>query len=580
MNRVLAATVAGALALAGGAVVAVSAPSAAGAAGVAAAQHAAAAGDDGGGGNSSYGSSAPMGPVTAPPQGLARSDGPVSVVARNVNISGLLATGLTRDTAGTLTAYSRVSSVSARVAAGGHSVSVTASQVSSTCRSDTLAASTSIVEGVLTVDGVLVHLPQHPAAGLSFPLGGGAQGTVTLNNQVTGSGGVEVQAIRVHFTATSPAQDLLIAVSSCGAPPSTSRWRSVSAGGRHTCAVKTTGTLWCWGSNNNGELGVGITIPESLVPVQESTDASDWATVSAGDLYTCAVKTTGTLWCWGYNFHGQLGDGTTTDSFVPVQESSHASDWATVAAGISHTCAVKTTGTLWCWGDNDSGQLGDGTTTDSLVPVQESTDASDWASVSAGAFHTCAVKTTGTLWCWGSNFSGELGDGTTTDSLVPVQESTHASDWASVSAGAFHTCAVKTTGTLWCWGYNNNGQLGDGTTTNSTAPVQESTDASDWATVDAGFFYTCAVKTAGTLWCWGRNIAGQLGDGTTTGSLVPVQVSTHASDWATVSAGDEHTCAVKATGTLWCWGSNFSGELGDGTTTGSTTPVEVPVPTS
>jgi alpha-tubulin suppressor-like RCC1 family protein len=473
MNRVLAraATIAGSLALAGGAVVAVSAPSAAGAAGVAAAQHAAAADDADGGGNSSYGSSAPMGPVTAPPQGLARSGGPVSVIVRNVNISGLLTTGLTLDTASTFTAYSRVSSVSARVAAGGHSVSVTAGQVSSTCRSDTLAASTSIIDGVLTVDGVLVHLPQHPAAGLSFPLDGGEDGTVTLNNQITGSGGVEVQAIRIHFTATSPAQDLLIAVSSCSSPPSTPRWRSVSADYFHTCAVTTTGTLWCWGYNGSGQLGNGTTT-SSTTPVQESTHASDWATVSAGDLYTCAVKTTGTLWCWGSNGSGQLGNGTTTDSTTPVQESTHASDWATVSAGGAQTCAVKTTGTLWCWGSNDFGQLGNGTTTDSTTPVQESTHATDWATVSAGYLHTCAVKTTGTLWCWGYNALGQLGNGTTTDSTIPVQESTHATDWATVSAGEDYTCAVKTTGTLWCWGYNALGQLGNGTTTDSTTPVE------------------------------------------------------------------------------------------------------------
>src|ERR1019366_2630623 len=210
----------------------------------------------------------------------------------------------------------------------------------------------------------------------------------------------------------------------------------------------------------------------SVFPVQETTDARDWAAVSAGQAHTCAVKTSGTLWCWGYNSNGQLGDAGTVDSAVPVQESTHASDWDAVTARYAYTCAVKTAGTLWCWGSNSSGQLGDGTTTGSAVPVQESTHASDWASVSVGFLHTCAIKTAGTLWCEGSNSSGQLGDSTTTGSAVPVQESTHASDWASVTVAFADTCAVKTSGTLWCWGYNSNGQLGDGTTTDSYVPVQ------------------------------------------------------------------------------------------------------------
>jgi alpha-tubulin suppressor-like RCC1 family protein len=195
-------------------------------------------------------------------------------------------------------------------------------------------------------------------------------------------------------------------------------------------------------------------------------------TVSAGEFHTCAVHGDHTLWCWGENGNGQLGDGTTNGSDVPVQESTAASDWAAVTAGYVHTCAIKTTGTLWCWGDNGNGQLGDGTTSDSHVPVQESTAASDWAAVAAGYNYTCAIKTTGTLWCWGDNGNGQLGDGTTNGSDVPVQETTAASDWAAVTVGYVHTCAIKTTGTLWCWGNNGNGQLGDGTNNESHVPVQ------------------------------------------------------------------------------------------------------------
>jgi alpha-tubulin suppressor-like RCC1 family protein len=353
-------------------------------------------------------------------------------------------------------------------------------------------------------------------------------------------------------------------------------WAAVSAGGGHTCAVKTDHTLWCWGSNGTAELGNGTTT-NSTVPVRERTHASDWAAVSAGEAYTCAVKTDHTLWCWGDNGSGELGIGVTASSAVPVREHSHASNWTAVSAGEDHTCAVKTGHTLWCWGDNGTGQLGDGgPTTRSDVPVQERTHASDWAAVSAGGDYTCAVKTDHSLWCWGDNGHGELGDGTTTDSAVPVREHTHASNWTAVSAGGDHTCAVKTDHTLWCWGSNPSGELGNGTATDSDIPVREHSHAGDWAAVSAGWDHTCAVKTGHTLWCWGDNGTGQLGDGgPTTDSAVPVREHTHASDWTAVSAGGDYTCAVKTGHTLWCWGDNGTGQLGDGgPTTGSDVPVQ------
>jgi alpha-tubulin suppressor-like RCC1 family protein len=354
----------------------------------------------------------------------------------------------------------------------------------------------------------------------------------------------------------------------------TAQAQSVLAGGNHNCAVKTDHTLWCWGNNFSGQLGDGTTT-NSPVPVQVSGHSTDWVTVSPGGDDTCAVKTDHTLWCWGLNYAGQLGDGTTTNSPVPVQVSGHSTDWATVSPGQGYTCAVKTGGTVWCWGVNGSGQLGDGTTTDSQAPVQVSGHTADWASVTAGGAHTCAEKTDRTVWCWGVNGNGELGNGATTNSPVPVQVSGHTADWASVTAGQDYTCAEKTGGTVWCWGVNGLGQLGDGTTTDSPVPVQVGGHTADWASVTAGWAHTCAIKTDHTLWCWGDNGFGQLGDGTTTASPVQVQVSGHTADWATVSDGLSHTCAEKTDGTVWCWGWNIDGQLGDGTTTNSSVPVQV-----
>ena len=248
-----------------------------------------------------------------------------------------------------------------------------------------------------------------------------------------------------------------------------------------------------------------------------------------------------------------------------------------MGAGSWYSTAIKSDGTLWAWGDNEYGQLGNGTTTGSSIPIQESTTSSDWSSVGAGEYHIAAIKSDGTLWAWGFNLDGELGNGTNTDSSVPVQEHTASSDWSSVSAGSGHTAAVKSDATLWAWGYNFFGQLGNGTNTDSNVPVQESTASSDWSSVSAGGYYSAAIKSDGTLWAWGLNDHGELGNGTNSISSVPVQESTASSDWSSVNAGDEFTTAIKSDGgTLWAWGANYYGQLGNGTNTDSSVPVQVP----
>jgi alpha-tubulin suppressor-like RCC1 family protein len=347
-------------------------------------------------------------------------------------------------------------------------------------------------------------------------------------------------------------------------------WQNVSAGWENTCATKTTGTLWCWGGNSSAQLGTGDTGSRST-PTQIGTD-NQWQNVATtGGLvnHTCATKMTGTLWCWGNNTFRQLGDGTTTSRYTPTQIGTDT-DWATVTTGGATTCATKTDRTLWCWGS------GTGFTT----PTQVGTDT-DWQSVITSGDHTCATKTTGTLWCWGANTYGQLGDGTTTNRTSPTQIGT-ATDWRNIDAGYFHTCATKTTGTLWCWGLNDKGQLGDGTTTNRLTPTQIG-GASDWRQVDASYssdtyysHHTCATKTTGTLWCWGENLFGQLGDGTATQRNSPTQVGT-ATDRQSVTAGNKYTCALRTNGGLSCWGNNVSYQLGNGDFDGSSL-VPKPIP--
>jgi alpha-tubulin suppressor-like RCC1 family protein len=352
-------------------------------------------------------------------------------------------------------------------------------------------------------------------------------------------------------------------------------WKQVSipANSLHACAIKTDGTLWCWGSNGSGQLGDGTNSHKNL-PTQVGSD-TNWKIVSAGgyDYYggggfTCAIKTDGTLWCWGENYYGQLGDGTSgswADKWTPTQVA--GTNWDKVSAGAEHTCAIKTDGTLWCWGYNGSGQLGDGTNANKSTPTQVGTDT-DWAMVSAGGNHTCAIKNDGRLFCWGWNGYGQLGDGTNSEKWTPTQVGTDT-DWAMVSAGWHTTCAIKTNGTLWCWGQNDQGQVGDGTTINRNTPRQVGT-ATNWRTVSSGDDHVCGVKTDGTLWCWGRGIGNS-----------PIRIGTD-TDWFDVVAGwyDSNNCALKTNKTLWCWGNNSYGTLGDGTNVSRNNPTRVGIETN
>ncbi|MDR2560533.1 MAG: Ig-like domain-containing protein [Holophagales bacterium] len=361
-------------------------------------------------------------------------------------------------------------------------------------------------------------------------------------------------------------------------------WKSVSGGDGHNMALKNDGTLWAWGWNGYGQLGLGDTTSRN-VPVRVGS-ANDWSAVSGNGDRTLAIKTDGSLWAWGRNDYGQLGFGDTTSRNVPVRVGS-ANDWAAVSVGDFHTLAVKSDGSVWAWGRNQEGQLGDGTggTLDAPARVDLS---KDWAAVSAGGFSTLAIKTDGSLWAWGSNSWGELGDGTRTDRITPVQIGM-AKDWAAVSAGGNSTRAIKTDGSLWAWGITEIVSeifIGDETdemwsetmeiVARMTASQTQVGTAKEWKSVSAGA-HTLAIKTDNSLWAWGQNYFGQLGIGTSgegAFSNTPVQVG-RAKDWIAVSAGDRYTIALKTDGSLWAWGRNRDGQLGDGTTTDRNAPVQV-----
>ena len=350
---------------------------------------------------------------------------------------------------------------------------------------------------------------------------------------------------------------------------------SVSAGDYHTCVLTSGGGVKCWGWNMHGELGNGNTADRN-VPVDVSGLSSGINAISAGGGHTCALTSGGGVKCWGYNEYGELGNGGNNyGSYVPVNVSGLSSGVSAISAGGLHTCALLTSGGLKCWGWNNYGQLGTGDDTDSNVPVNVSGLSSGVLAISAGGSHTCALLTSGGVMCWGRNWDGELGTGNNTDSYVPVNVSGLSSGVLAISAGDAHTCALTSSGGVKCWGLNQEGELGNGSTADSNVPVNVSGLSSGVSAIYASYNHTCALTSGGGVKCWGLNNDGQLGNGNDTNSNVPVNVSGLSSGVSAISAGYFHTCALTLGGGVKCWGDNPDGELGNGNNNGSYVPVDV-----
>jgi alpha-tubulin suppressor-like RCC1 family protein len=364
---------------------------------------------------------------------------------------------------------------------------------------------------------------------------------------------------------------------------------AISASGAHSCSLQN-GQAFCWGDDGYGELGDG-TMTSSDVPVAVDTAGvlagQALTQISAGNSFdTCALDSAGAAYCWGNNVNGQLGDGTMTSSDVPVAVDTSGvlagKILTQISAGYNGTCALDTAGAVYCWGGNVNGELGDGTMTSSDVPVAVDTSGvlagKTLIQISAGTIHACAVDSAGAAYCWGGNGSGQLGDPAAGDSAVPVAVATSGvlagKALTQISAGYHQTCTIDRAGAAYCWGNDFFGQLGDGTNTSSAVPVAVATSGvlagRTLAQISTNFYQTCAVSTAGAAYCWGGNPDGELGDGTTTDSNVPVAVDTSGAlagkTMTQISAGDDNTCAQDSAGADHCWGSNLSGELGDGPT--------------
>lgn len=389
---------------------------------------------------------------------------------------------------------------------------------------------------------------------------------------------------------------------------------AVSTSEATTCVVRSDRTVWCWGDNRYGQLGNGTTSVNIAVqavqviakgggPLQPLQGV---VAIAAGEVHGCALRVDGTVWCWGYHYYGNLGNGTSgvtpgldchtgggcgTPYAVQVvsAQGGALTNVLKVIAGRMHTCALRSGGTVWCWGYNVEGELGDGTATNRSTPVQVTqgnakTLFTNAADVAAGGGTSCASKTDGTAWCWGWNYYGQVGDGTTRDrkSAVRVKTSTQTSlsaDGIDMTGGYHYNCArpSDTSDTsVWCWG---NGQL-------FARPVLQGGSSFLAVQLAAHISHTCARKVNRTVWCWGDNSWGQLGDGSGLSSGEPVQVLLAPApgggpleDAIDLSRGSYafYTCIRRSDGAPWCWGDNEYGQLGDGTFTTRPNPVKATV---
>jgi alpha-tubulin suppressor-like RCC1 family protein len=358
-------------------------------------------------------------------------------------------------------------------------------------------------------------------------------------------------------------------------------FRQVSAGFSDTCGVTSDNSIYCWGQNTLGQLGDGTTT-DRLTPVAV-VGGLRFRQVSAGARHTCGITLHNVAYCWGANFAGQLGDGTSTDRPTPVAVAGGLRfREVSASANGDHTCGVTTENVAYCWGANFNAQLGDGTTNNFRPTPVAVAGGLRFRQVTAGGIHTCGVVTGHRAYCWGTNFFGQFGNGMIDNGpqivLTPTPVAVAGGlRFHQVDAGSIHTCGLTPRNFAYCWGNNEFGLLGDGTTTNRLTPVAVA-GGLRFRQVSAGEnFHTCGVTTANVAYCWGRNFSGLLGDGTTANHPTPVAVA-GGLRFRQVSAGSVHTCGVATGNRAFCWGNNLLGQLGDGTTSAHFTPVAVAPP--
>jgi alpha-tubulin suppressor-like RCC1 family protein len=336
---------------------------------------------------------------------------------------------------------------------------------------------------------------------------------------------------------------------------------SLNSGQGHTCATLH-GVLYCWGDNARGQLGLGDTTQRNS-PARVGA-LGDWSQVAAGATHSCALRSDGAVYCFGGNDYGQLGQKTSEPTLAPMQLPLPSAA-ASIASEVNDVCIVGVDGALLCWGDNAEGQIGQDDPppfSTPLPPTEVGTDR-DWALADTGQGHTCGLRGPGDLYCWGRDTVSQLGlgDGSPEQTRTPTRVGTQT--YVRIHAGQDHTCGIGTDGALYCWGLNMSGNLGTGDRIAHSTPTPIGPKV-DWQQVSLYTFHSCAIDSAQHLFCWGRNVEGQLGVGDTDDRLSPTQVD--GEGFTQVAVGLFHTCALKTDDTVWCTGIDDAGELGLGDT--------------
>ena len=331
---------------------------------------------------------------------------------------------------------------------------------------------------------------------------------------------------------------------------------------------------YAWGDGSFGRLGDNTAANKSS-PVSVVGGFTDWCQVSAGCVHSLGVRCNGTAWGWGLGACGRLGDNTITDKSSPVSIVGGFTDWRQVSAGRCHSLGLRSNGTAWAWGHNNYGKLGDNTNVDKSSPVSVVGGFTDWCQVSAGNNHSLGVRCNGTAWAWGINDQGRLGDNTNTSRRSPVSVVGGFTDWCQLSSGFAHSLGVRQNGSAWAWGCNASGILGDNTTVSRSSPVSIVGGFTDWCQVSAGTLHSLGLRTSGSIWSWGQAALGRLGDNTAVSKSSPVSVVGGITNWCQISASGTHSLALRRDGSVWAWGYNNVGQLGDNTVVAKSSPVSV-----
>jgi alpha-tubulin suppressor-like RCC1 family protein len=345
--------------------------------------------------------------------------------------------------------------------------------------------------------------------------------------------------------------------------------QSAVSTGLHSLAIQKDGTLWAWGWNSHGQLGLGDTLDRHN-PTRVGTD-SNWVAVAAGTYHSLGLKSDGTLWAWGFNAQGQLGLGSTTEYHFPQQVAGNT--WVAVAAGSQHSFAIKAFGrSIWAWGFNAQGQLGLGDTTQRTTPAL--VPGSDWVAVAAGDLHSLGITSDGTLYAWGRNNLGQLGLNDTTNRNTPTKVTWVGGGWMAAVAGSNHSLGLKSNSQLYAWGSNDHGQLGQGDTADRNTPTPVIMGGVECVAMAAGDSHSLALRPGGALYAWGNNGSGQLGTGNNLQQVNPILVGNFG--FVTLFVTEDSSMGLKADGSLWSWGDNYDGQLGLGDTSNRNSPRQVP----